>query len=119
MIVVAIIGILAAIAYPSYKTYIIKSHRTAAQGFMLNVANREEQYLLDARSYVALSTPSDFDNLLKLGIPSDIKQYYDITVTVNGRTFVIQAAPKAGTIQASDGTMTLDNLGTKSPAGLW
>lgn len=119
MIVLAIVGILAAIAYPSYKAHIVKSHRAAAQGFMLNVANREEQYLLDSRSYAAVATDADFDNVLKTGIPPDVTQYYTVTVTVTGRSYVIQAAPKAGTIQANDQTLTLDNQGTKSPAYLW
>lgn len=120
MIALAIVGILTAIAYPSYKTHIVKSHRAAAQGFMLNVANREEQYLLDARSYAAIATDADFDSILKIGTPPpDVSQYYTVTVTVNGRSYTIQAAPRAGTIQANDSTLTLDNQGTKSPANLW
>ena len=44
MIVVAIIGILAAIAYPSYTNSMIKGSRGAAQAFMMEVAQRQQQY---------------------------------------------------------------------------
>src|SRR5690242_3105801 len=49
MITVVIIGILATIAYPSYTQYVIRSNRSAAQSFILGVANQQEQYNLDAR----------------------------------------------------------------------
>ena len=51
MIAVVIVGVLAAVAFPSYQNYIVKSNRAAAQAFMVDAASREKQYLLDARSY--------------------------------------------------------------------
>ena len=51
MITVAVIGILAAVAYPSYNNYLIRATRSAAQSHMLDASNKEEQYLLDARAY--------------------------------------------------------------------
>src|SRR5690349_1653168 len=70
MVTVVIIGILAAVAIPSYQNYIIRANRSSAQQFMLDVANREEQYLLDARTYSAtigtgglnLTTPAQLSN---------------------------------------------------------
>ncbi|HSH53585.1 MAG TPA: type IV pilin protein [Methylotenera sp.] len=116
MIVVAIIGILAAIAYPSYQNYVIKGKRNAAQAFMLDISNRERQYLLDARAYT--------DSLPNLGIttlPAEVSPSYDITITVGASapSFTITATPIAGTAQASDGDLTLDDTGTKTPSGKW
>src|ERR687887_2699906 len=54
MIVVAIITILTSVAWPSYTRYVKRGFRAAAQQFMLDIANREEQYLLDARSYTGV-----------------------------------------------------------------
>ncbi len=51
MIVVAIVAILAAVGYPSYMQYTIKANRSAAQSYMLGVANTQERYMLDARQY--------------------------------------------------------------------
>src|SRR5258706_11924028 len=55
LIVIAVIAILTAIAYPSYQAYIIRGNRSAAQQFMMSVATREEQVLLDLKSYVTVA----------------------------------------------------------------
>jgi type IV pilus assembly protein PilE len=49
MVTVAIVAILASISYPSYIQYVIRSNRSEAQQFMLDVANREEEYFLNNR----------------------------------------------------------------------
>lgn len=115
MITVAIIGILAAIALPNYKQYIVKSKRAAAQSFMVDVASREKQYLLDARTYV--------NSISSLGMttPSDVSSNYTVAITVGAAppSFTITATPVSGSTQASDGALTLTDTGTKGPAGKW
>ena len=115
MIVVAIIGILAAIALPSYKSYIIKSKRSAAQAFMLDVANREKQYLLDARAYT--TTLAD----LSATIPTEVSPNYTVAVTVGATppSFTITATPISGTTQAGDADLTLTDTGIKGPSIKW
>lgn len=44
MITVAVIGILAAIAYPSYQSAIVKNRRASAQAHLMDIAQREQQY---------------------------------------------------------------------------
>lgn len=122
MITVAIIGILAAIAYPSYQQYVVKSNRAAAQSFMLNVANRQEQYIFDARQYGEASTDNEFSTVLGISVPADVTRNYAMTVQYvasSPRTYLIQAAPRAGTAQAGDGTLTLNHTGAKAPADKW
>ena len=67
MIVVVIIGILAAIALPNYRQYVIRSNRTAAQAQMLEIANRQQQFLLPtaATPIPRLSQPAGLRSLAK------------------------------------------------------
>jgi type IV pilus assembly protein PilE len=116
MIVVAIIGIIAAIAYPSYVQYVVKGKRSAAESLMLDVANREKQYLLDARAYTGT-----LSNLGITSLPSEVSANYDVNV-VPGTTppsFIITATPKNG--QATNDTkcanLTLDDTGAKGITG--
>lgn len=117
MIAVAIVGILAAVAYPSYTRYVINSNRSAAQSHLMDIAQLEQQYLLDNRAYTA--TLSDLNGL---STPTAVSKYYTITITVDAGpppTFLATATPKAGTAQATDVTLTINNAGTKTPDGKW
>lgn len=116
MVAVAIVAILAAIAYPSYLTYLIKTRRTAAQSYLMDIAQRQQQYLLDARSYAANTTD------LSLTAPNDVSPYYTITMaSSNGPppTFTATATPITGTTQAGDVTLSIDNAGAKTPVNTW
>jgi len=76
MIVVAVIGILAGIAYPSYKAYVLRTHRSAAQQFMLNAASRQEQRLLDARAYSDdIANNGEFPAKLNVTVPTDVANW--------------------------------------------
>ena len=119
MIVVAIVGILAAVAYPSYTQYIVKSNRSAAQTFLLEVASKQERYLLDARTY------GDFE-ALGMTTPTTVsKNYGAVTSTVSGPPpgYTISVAVKAGTAQATRDAacspLTINQTGAKLPAGCW
>jgi type IV pilus assembly protein PilE len=116
MIVVAILAILTSIAIPSYQSYVVKGNRAAVQAFMVDIANREKQYLLDARSY-ALDLAT-----LGMPVPSSVSKHYsaccNITVTASPPSFTITAIPTSAQ-QLSDGTLTLASGGAKTPAGKW
>ena len=122
MIAVVIVAILAAVAYPSYENQLRKGRRASAQTFIVDLANREQQYLLDARGYAIGATA-----LAQLGfaneaaIPADVSTYYTITIgpaaATTPPTFTITATPKAGTKQVSDGPLTLDSTGAKTRNG--
>ena len=113
MIVVVIIGILTMVAYPSYQQHVIKTNRSVAQQFMLMISNKQEQYLLDNRSY----TTTIGSGGLGLTQPSETNGKYTFSVALTPKPYVITATA-IGT-QASDGNLTLDSEGTKSPSGKW
>lgn len=115
MIVVAIIAILAAIAYPSYINYIIRSNRSAAQQFMLDVAQRQELFLMDQRAYASTVAA------LNMTVPDKVDPLYSVTITTTATPpeYTITATPKSGTLQANDSTLTLTQAGVKMPADKW
>ncbi|WP_432259162.1 type IV pilin protein [Cupriavidus sp. TMH.W2] len=116
MITVAIVAILAAIAYPSYINQIIKGRRAAAQASLLDIAQRQQQYLLDSRSYTtSLAT-------LNVTPSADVTAYYTISIAApagSPPTFTVTATPIAGTSQANDVTLSIDNTGAKAPVNTW
>lgn len=116
MVVLATIAILAAIAVPAYRQYVIRSHRSAAMAQMMDLANREQQFLLTNRAYAdsaALTTNG-------YALPPEVSPFYSWKVeTPAGAppSFVITFTPIGG--QAGDGALTLDSLGNKTPSQKW
>ncbi len=105
MIVVAILGVLAAIAYPNYQRYVIKSKRTDMMSELHNVAAEIQSRKLIQGSY---------SNALTTGLGGDFPKQgnalYTISFTPNPLTseWSIIATPKAGSQMASDGTLSLN-----------
>ncbi|MFD2270067.1 type IV pilin protein [Undibacterium arcticum] len=119
MITVAIVAILAAIAYPSYTQYIVRANRSAAESFILSLANKQEQYMLDTRQYA--------NTLALLGYsstPTDISRNYTVAdPTVDNTTKPPSYSIKAtaiGNQLSRDGKckdLTIDQTGTKGITG--
>jgi type IV pilus assembly protein PilE len=119
MIVVAIIGILAAIALPIYQDSVRKGRRLAVQATMQDIANHQQQYLMDAREYAAdVAT-------LKFTVPAEQLGWYGIAIATSSppAAFTLTATPLAAGGQNKDkcGEMTLNNTGAKTAAttGCW
>ena len=117
LVVVAIIGILSAIAYPAYGSYLVKTHRTAAQVHLMELAQAQSQYLADTRSYAANVT-----DLLAPGTPASVAAKYTISIVLEDgppSSFKIIAKPVTGGTQAADGDLTINSAGARTPAGKW
>jgi type IV pilus assembly protein PilE len=119
MIVVALIGILGAVAYPSYQDYLQKSRRTDGMTALLTLANEQEKYYLDNNSYAtALSLIWDVSG--QGAYSAD--DYYDIAVvSADASGYVVRATPaaagKRAGIQANDTDclcFTFNQLGQKA-----
>lgn len=117
MITVVVVAVLAAIAYPSYQDHLRKGRRASAQAFMMELANREQQYLLDARGYTIGSTAL---TTLNVTTPSDVAAHYTVTIGPSAPTtppsYTITATPTSA-VQSADGTLTLDHQGNKTRNG--
>jgi type IV pilus assembly protein PilE len=129
MVVIAVVGTLAAIALPAYRNQVIRTNRSAAQQVMQDMANREEQFRLDARAYTATVGTGG----LAITVPGDVSSNYTpITPTaiaagtndtncdggvLAGPAYRINATAVGS--QAIDGDLCLDSVGLKRPAAKW
>jgi type IV pilus assembly protein PilE len=114
LITVAIIGIISSIAYPSYIDFVVQSNRSEGLRELVRIANLQEQYYVDNRSYTPVMT--------ELGLDADpfITEHghYSIDATVVNDTFTLVATAK-GTQASKDsacGTISVTNTGKKTPA---
>lgn len=124
MVVVAIVGILAAIAFPSYQSSVQKSRRADARSSLLQLVQFMERNNTLANRYDQDSAGAGIV-LPFAKSPADGAKYYDLSFqgAVTPNTFILQAVPTAGGPQASDpcGTLTISNTGVKTPTttGCW
>lgn len=123
MIAVLIVGILAAIGYPTYREYVKRGNRAAAQSVMMDIKSVQQQYFLANRSYGVASD-------LGYSLPPGVAGNYTLSIQT-GKALTSACAVVDSTIpsyvitltatggQASDGDLLLGNEGTKCPAGKW
>lgn len=117
LIAMVIAGILAAVAYPSYTQYTVKARRAAVESFMLELASRQEQYLLDARRY------ADSNATLGVSTPTEVASYYTVAVSADNAqtppTHLVTATPRGSQLSQDTkcGTLTYSQAGVKGKSG--
>jgi type IV pilus assembly protein PilE len=122
MIVVAVLAVIVAIAYPGFLGQIQKARRSDAKQALLDVAAKLEQFYQDNKGY---PSTSGGDDITVLGYGSNpfrsIEDYYNVSFISSSTTaYTIQAVPVAGTSQADDAdcaSFRLNHLGVKSVTG--
>jgi type IV pilus assembly protein PilE len=124
MITVAIIGILAAVAYPSYTSYIARGKRAAAQAFMMNVQSKQEQHMLNARSYFQIDNTTAGKRWSDVGItvPAEVASNYTVKVDLiagppPGYTVTATPSTQQAASDAICANLTLTNTGVKDATG--
>src|SRR5215831_8558001 len=104
MVTVAVVAIIAAIAYPSYTSSVLRGKRSAAKAAMMDIANREQQFLLANRVY------ADRQTLINNGyvLNGDVSQNYSwaVTATNNASPPIFQITFSPLGSQTSDGQLT-------------
>jgi type IV pilus assembly protein PilE len=127
MIVVIIISLLAALAIPSYFSYVQRTRRSDGQSALLNATQAEEKFFYRCNRYGSLqeiygsSTPT-CTSAAAVGTAIDSPQlFYSITLTsIAGGTnpnYVLQAAPQGRQANDPCGNLTLTSTGVKTSVG--
>lgn len=111
MIVVAIVGILAAFAYPSFVEFLKKGYRAEARAVLMEAAHTLQRSYSVKNTYAGVSLPASLTRS-----PENGTQRYTISITSQTVTeFQVQAVPNF----ADDcGTLTLTGEGKRGAAGV-
>lgn len=119
MVAVAIIAILVGVAYPSYTEHLKRGKRSAAESFMVTLANKQEQQMLNTRCYFSYPTDATCTPP-SVTVPSEVSTNYTVTITASMSTppgYTITAVPKSVMNDPKCGTLTYTNTGTKGANG--
>lgn len=123
MITVAIVAILASIAYPSYQEYVRRGARAEVRATMLNIAQLQERFFTSNNTYRAFDAPggatappAGWQNFSGSDLAS---RRYNVSVAPPGggtiaNAFVISASPANGFADTTCGTLTFSNLGVRA-----
>jgi type IV pilus assembly protein PilE len=127
MIVVTIIAILSAFAYPSYERYVIKAKRSIAQNSLLQVADRQQQFFMDNKRFAAditdLGFPADpyiVDDDGATTVAGDVDAVYSLSLSnVTDTTWTATAAPLHGQLSRDTycGSLNITHTGAKGKSG--
>ncbi len=117
LIVIVIVAILAAVAFPAYRNYVLQSHRTAAINALQELASHEASYYTTNNTYVSSLTTLGYT-----ADPTSVSGYYNLSVqgltdSKGNNGFTLQAVPVGNQANDSCGSFTLDSLGIKSVTG--
>lgn len=114
MIAVAIVGIIAAIAYPSYQRYVARTHRNAAAACLSQYAQFMERF------YTTNLTYTDAEPTMGCATENDMDRHYtfEVDVSEDGRGYVASATPLGtqATLDSQCGELTLDQTGARGAA---
>jgi type IV pilus assembly protein PilE len=121
LIAVAIVGILAAVAYPSYLEQIRKTRRADAEAVLMQAAQFMERIYSESGCYnPGPDGLCDTDDDAAPTLPytkspiDGSENYYGISLQADATSFTLQATPTPGTSQEGTGTLTVNSLGEKS-----
>lgn len=135
MIAVAIVGILAAIALPSYQAYVLRSNRTAVKTFITDVLSRQESFYSDRKSYAtslsALGLSANTVGVGRDGSQSATGTVYNVSLggaatacsagasgTATTTAFMIFAVPTGAQVADTRcGTLCLSSTGYRGASG--
>jgi len=116
LVTMAIVGILAAIAIPSYSKYVVRSSRSAVQAELLQMANVQEKIFLNSNAYTSKLTDA-YDGkvsggLGKPSLTSDGK--YTLAILEAAQNYTMAAIPASTKGQKGDGCLVIQENGVRN-----
>lgn len=112
MVVIAIVGIVTMLAYPSYQGFIKGSNRSAAQADLMSLAAAMERHKAASYSYkgaAAAGADTGSPDIFHKHSPSAesyTNRKYDLLITqATGNTYLLEAKPTSSSAQADDGSL--------------
>lgn len=124
LIVIAIIGIIAAIAIPNYERYVLRSHRVEARNTLQDIAQKLQQNYSISRDYAKDASGNAIDNSTISGwgldkSPASGTTRYNISFAQGPSSsgYVLQAEPQGVQTKDECQTFQIDQRGSKTAAG--
>ena len=113
LVVMTIVAVLAAVAYPNYQRYVTRTHHIVAQQYLLALSGQQTQRLFENHGY------SESPETLGMLVPKRVLSHYTVAIinvdnSASPPTYTLQATPKDQSNQQAVGTLTLNHLGQKS-----
>ena len=121
MITVAIIGILAAVAVPSYRNYIKKAHRSDAHTALTDIQLRETKLRANCRFYGTIASGNDCTAKTIAYSTESSEGYYDLSVALTGlgtQGYTATAAAKGGQLDDTDCLNITLTVSASNPEGV-
>lgn len=120
LVVLLLVGLIAALALPSYRQHLVRVNRGEATSALYEIATAEERYYLRQGRYTGDITAEPPDGL-GLVLTSGNRHYgYSVSMAGDGQSFIASATPRPGGGQDSDGeclVFSLDHRGRRAVSG--
>lgn len=122
LITLAIIGVLATLAYPNYREYVTQTRRSEGIAVLMQIMQQQERFFTEQLSYSVDLAALGYTVDPATGAVSSEGGHYHISASVCAtqainRCVLLTASPQG--MQALDGNLTLNSLGARTPASAW
>jgi type IV pilus assembly protein PilE len=127
MVVVAIVAIIFAVAFPSYERYIVRAKRAVGQNVLMQVADRQQQFFMDNKRFAAdltnlgfTANPFIVDDDGASTVVGDADAVYSVALSnVTATTWTATATPLNGQLSrdTSCANLTMNQAGAKGKSG--